>query len=55
MAFEVAVIRPLTAASPAVTPTILFTEMYGLSTKVGRHRIELINKNLVNDDFSDFF
>ena len=66
VAFVVAVIRPLTAATPAVTPTILFTEMFGyvmwrlyssyvLSTKVGRHRIELINKNLVNDDFSDFF
>ena len=66
VAFGLADIRPLTAATAAVTHEVLFTEMpcyvlgrlYSscvLSTKVVLHRIEIINKTLVNDDFSNFF
>ena len=51
----------MTAATAAVTLACLFTEMlcyvlgrlhssYVLSTRIGLHRIELINKTLVNDD-----
>ena len=57
-------IRHLTAATAAGTLARLFTEWlcyvlcrfhssYVLSTRVGLHRIELINRTLVNDDFSD--
>ena len=53
----------MAAATAAVTLARLFTEWlcyvlgrlhssYMLSTRIGRHRIELINKTLVNDDFS---
>ena len=53
----------MTAATAAVTLSCLFTEWlcyvlerlyssYVLSTRIGLHRIELINKTLVNDDFS---
>ena len=55
----------MTAATAAVTLARLFTEWlcYALgrlhsscvlSTRIGLHRIELINKTLVNDGFSDF-
>ena len=58
-------IRRMTAATAAVTLACLFTEWlcyvlgrlhssYVLSTRIGLHRIEVINKSLVNDDFSDF-
>ena len=53
----------MTAATAGTTPACLFVEMLCyvlgrlhsscvLSTKIGLHRIEVINKNLVNDDFS---
>ena len=56
-------VRRMTAASAAITLAGLFVEMLCyvlgtlhfscvLSTKIGLHRIEVINKNLVNDDFS---
>ena len=56
-------IRRMTAATAAVTLACLFTEWlcyvlgrlhssYVLSTRIGLHRIEVINKTLVNDDFS---
>ena len=31
----------------------MFHSSYVLSTRVGLHRIELINKTLINDDFFD--
>ena len=56
-------VRRMTAASAAIALAGLFVEMLCyvlgtlhfscvLSTKIGLHRIEVINKNLVNDDFS---
>ena len=55
----------MTDATAAVTLALLFTEWqyamyregftlakYVLSTRIGLHRIELVNKTLVNDDFS---
>ena len=55
-AFGVADVRHMTAATAAVTLACLFTEWlyssYVFSTRIGLHRIELINKTLVNDDFS---
>ena len=47
--------RHLIAGTAAATPYISVHSSYVLSTKVGLHRIELINKTLVNDDFSNFF
>ena len=55
-----------TAATAAITLARLFVEMLCyvlgrlhsscvLSTRIGLHRIEVINKTLVNDDFSNFF
>ena len=57
----------MTDATAAVTLALLFTEWqyamyregftlakYVLSTRIGLHRIELVNKTLVNDDFSKF-
>ena len=65
-AFGVALVRRMTAATAAVTLACLFTEWlcyvlgrlhssYVLSTKIGLHRIDFINKTLVNDDFSNCF
>ena len=62
-AFGVADIRRMTAATAAVTLARLFTEWlcyvlgrlhssYVLSTRIRLHRIEVINRTLVNDDFS---
>ena len=62
-AFQVGLVGRMTAATAAVTLACLFTERlchvfgrldssYVLSTRIGLHRIELINKTLVNDDFS---
>ena len=59
-------IRRMTAATAAVTLACLFTEWlcyvlgrlhssYVLSTRIGLHRIEVVNKTLENDDFSNFF
>ena len=56
-------VRHLTAATAAITLARLFIEMLcyvlgrihsscELSTRIGLHRIEVINKTLVNDDFS---
>ena len=56
-------VRCLTAATAAITLAHLFVEMLCyvlgrlhsscvLSTRIGLHRIEVINKTLVNDDFS---
>ena len=53
-------IRYMTAATAAVSLGRLFKEWlcyvlgsyYVLSTRIGQHRIELINKTLVNNDFS---
>ena len=56
-------VRHLTAATAAITLARLFIEMLCyvlgmlhsscvLSTRIGLHRIEVINKTLVNDDFS---
>ena len=58
-----ALVRRMTAATAAITLACLFVEMLCyvlgrlhsscvLSTKIGLHRGELINKPLVNDDFS---
>ena len=55
----------MTAATAAVTLARLFTERlcyvlgrlhssYVLSTRIGLHRIEVINKSLINNDFSFF-
>ena len=55
----------MTAATAAITLARLFVEMlcyvlgrlhssYVLSTRIRLHRIEVINKTLVNDDFSKF-
>ena len=59
-------VRRLTAATAAITLACLFVEMLFyvlgrlhsscvLSTRIGLHRIEVINKTLVNDDFSKTF
>ena len=56
-------VRRLTAATAAIILAGLFVEMLCyvlgrlhsscvLSTRIGLHRIEVINKTLVNDDFS---
>ena len=56
-------VRHMTAATAAITLACLFVEMLCyvlgrlhsscvLSTRIGLHRIEVINKTLVNDDFS---
>ena len=58
----------MTAATAAITLACLFVEMLCyvlilgrlhsscvLSTRIGLHRIEVINKTLVNDDFSEIF
>ena len=57
-------VRHLTAATAAITIACLFVEMLCyvlgrrlhsscvLSTRIGLHRIEVINATLVNDDFS---
>ena len=49
-------IRRMTAATAAITLAHLFVKMLHsscvLSTRIGLHRIEVINKTLVNDDFS---
>ena len=56
-------IRHMTPATAAITLARLFVEMLYyvlgrllsncvLSTRIGLHRIEVINKTLVNDDFS---
>ena len=66
IAFGLSDLRRLTAATAAVTHARLFTDMLCyvlkrlhfscvLSNKLGLHRLELINKTLVNDGFSDFF
>ena len=63
--FRATQVRCLTAATAAVTLSFLFLEMLCyvlgrlhsscvLCTKIGLHRWELINKTLVNDDFSNF-
>ena len=65
-AFWVSLVRRLTAATAAVTLASLFTEQLCyvlgslhsscvLSTRFGLHRIEVINKTLVNDDFFSNF
>ena len=62
-AFRVVLVRHLTAATAAITLALLLVEMLCyvlrrlhsscvLSTKIGQHRGELLNKTLVNDDFS---
>ena len=59
-------VRRLTAATAAITLACLYLEMLSyvlgrlhsscvLSTRIGLHRIEVINKTLVNDDLSFFF
>jgi membrane protein DedA with SNARE-associated domain len=63
----VVLVRRMTAAAAAAAVTVacLFTEWlcyvlgrlhssYVLSTKFGLHRIDFINKTLLNDDFSIF-
>ena len=61
--FRVALVRRLTAATAAITLGFLFVAMLCyvlgmlhsscvLCSKIGLHRRELINKILVNDDFS---
>jgi hypothetical protein len=56
-------VRRLTAVTAAITLARLFVEMLCyilgrlnsscvLSTRIGLHRIEVINKTLVNNDFS---
>ena len=56
-------VRRVTAATAAITLACLFIEMLCyvlgrlhsscvLSTRIGPHRIEVINNTLVNDDFS---
>ena len=58
-------VRRMTAATAAINLACLFVEMLCyvlrrlhsscvLSTRIGLHRIEVINKTLVNDDFSNF-
>ena len=59
-------VRRMTAATAAITLACLFLEMLCyvlgrlhsscvLSTRIGLHRIEVINDTLVNDDFSKTF
>ena len=59
-------VRRMTAATAAITLAFLFVEMLCyvlgrlhsscvLSTKIVLHRWELINKTLVDNDFSNFF
>ena len=61
--FRLALVRHLTAATTAITLAFRFAEMLCyelgrlnsscvLCTKIGLHRLELVNKTLVNDDFS---
>ena len=53
-------LRRLTAANAAITLACLLVEMLcyvlgRLHSRIGLHRVEVINKTLVNDDFSFFF
>ena len=64
--FRAPLVWRLTAAAAAITLAFLFIEMlcyvFGrlhsscvLWTKIGLHRLELINETFVNDDFSNLF